>query len=180
MTFRLNLDPQLPQEQEPFIRRLRELWRTAAQVTRELQAPPVMHVRRLSDQALTATVSSKINFDSVRYDTHGYWDATNFRYTPLRSGYYWLTWSLAFDPGASADNVCWSVLWVNGSSDRAAKVINPTTTDQVTANGSALIYANGSSSYFEVYGLSSQNCDVIGDQMYSYFCASYVGDNQLK
>jgi hypothetical protein len=180
MTFRLNVDPQLPAEQQPLIQRLRDLWRQAALVTRELQAPPIMHVRRTGNQAIAAGVPEKIEFDSVRYDTHGYWDATNFRWKPLRTGYYLLQWSLAFSAGASADNSCFATLYNGGSGERAANVINPTTGTQVTACNSAIIFADGSSTYWEVYALASQDCNVLGDQIFSYFCAAYLGDNQLR
>jgi hypothetical protein len=180
MTFRLNVDPQLPAEQQPLIQRLRDLWRQVALVTRELQAPPIMHVRRTGNQAIAAGVPEKIEFDSVRYDTHGYWDATHFRWKPLRTGYYLLQWSLAFSAGASADNSCFATLYSGGSGDRAANAINPTTSAQITACNSAVIFADGSASYFEVWALSSQDCNVLGDQIYSYFCAAYLGDNQLR
>lgn len=180
MTFRLNLDPQLPEEKAPLIRRLRELWTRAAQVTRELQSPPAMHVRRTTTQALTAATPAKIQFNSTRYDTHGYWDATNYRYLPLRTGYYLFAWSLGFEAGASANANCVAGLYIDGSADRAANAINPTTTTQITASNSTIVYCNGSSRYLEVYGLCSQNTNVVGDQTYSYFVAHYIGDDQLR
>lgn len=180
MTFRLNLDPQLPQEQEPFIRRLRELWMRAAQVTRELQAPPAMHVRKTTTQALTAATVAKVEFNSTRYDTHGWWDGTNYRWFPKRAGYYNINWSVGFEAGASANAVCYATLYIDGNSDRVGTVINPTTTTSVIANNSALLYADGSTRYFEVFALCSQNTNILGDQMYTYFCAHYLGDDQLR
>lgn len=180
MTFRLNLDPQLPEEKAPLIRRLRELWTRAAQVTRELQSPPAMHVRLLNNQALSAGTPAKIAFDSTRYDTHGYWDATNHRYLPLRTGYYLVSWSAAFEQGASANANCYAALYIDGSLDRACNTINPTTTTQVTASNSAVIYCNGSSRYLEVYAYCSQAVALLGNQTYTYFCAHYIGDDQLR
>lgn len=180
MTERLYFDPALPQEGEPFVRRSRDLWTQAARVTRELQAPPVLHVRRTTAQALTAATPAKVQFNSTRYDTHGWWDATNYRYLPRRSGYYLLSWSLAFEAGASADANCVAALYTDGGADRAANVINPTTTTQITASNSAIIYFDGSSRYIEVFGLCSQNTNMVGDQTYSYLCAHYIGDDQLR
>lgn len=180
MSERLQRDPNLPLDERAFRARSRELWTQAAAVTREIQAPPVMHVRLLNNQALSAGVAAKVEFDSVRYDTHGWWDATNKRYLPKRSGYYFLQWSCAFEQGASANANCYAALYVDGSADRAFNVVNPSTTLQVTASNTEVVYFDGTSRYVEVYAYCSQAVALLGNQTYTYFCAHYLGDNQAS
>ena len=180
MTQRLQLEPNLPADAYAFQRRSYELHRDAALVTREIQAPPVMHVRKTTTQALTAATVAKVQFNSTRYDTHGWWDGTNYRWLPKRAGYYQLNWSVGFEHGASANAVCYATLYIVGNSDRAGITINPTTTTSVTAGNSEIVYCDGTARYVEVFALCSQNTNVVGDQMYTFFCGHYLGDTQVR
>lgn len=180
MTERLQRDPNLPLDERAFRARSRELWTQAAAVTREIQAPPVMHVRMTANQALAAGTPAKAVFGAVRYDTHGWWDATNNRYLPKRSGYYHLAWSLAFEQAASANSSCFSVLYIDGSADAAGNVINPTTTAQIAAGNSSVIYFDGLVRYVEIWALCSAATNVLGNGQYSYFTAHYLGDKQAS
>lgn len=180
MTHRLQMNPHMPEIGEPFARRTRELFTESARVTRELQAPPILHVRKTTTQALTAAAVAKVQFNSTRYDTHGWWDGTNYRWLPKRAGYYQFHWSVGFEAGASANAVCYATLYIDGNSDRAGITINPTTTTSVTAGNSEIVYCDGTARYVEVFALCSQNTNILGDQMYTYFCAHYIGDDQLR
>ena len=52
------------------------------------QSPVAFSVALSSDQAISSGVFTKVAFDSTKFDTDSYWDATNYRYTPQVAGYY--------------------------------------------------------------------------------------------
>jgi len=41
-----------------------------------------------TDQSISATTQTKVEWETVLLDTGGYWDATNHRYTPQVAGWY--------------------------------------------------------------------------------------------
>jgi len=90
---------------------------------------------------------TKILFDTEEYDTNGNFDITTNkgRFTPTVAGYYLFTWNIeitsayAFTLGGVYKNgsVAKQGNWHNGSSGASI--------------GSAVVYANGSTDYFELF-----------------------------
>lgn len=44
-----------------------------------------------TDQAVSASGTTKLEFPTTSFDTGGYWDATNHRYTPQVAGWYFFS-----------------------------------------------------------------------------------------
>ena len=44
-----------------------------------------------TDQAVSASATTKLEFPTTNLDTGGYWDATNHRYTPQVAGWYFFS-----------------------------------------------------------------------------------------
>ena len=132
-----------------------------------------------SNQTVTTAVSTKIQFNTVVYDSSNRFDGvTNFRFTPLVSGKYMVTLNVSVTfsgSGSVGQNVS---IFKNG-----AVIANSTYT---TANTNAysqtmpvtnLITMNGSTDFLEGFvtlnGITTTN--VIGSQSGTYFQAVYVG-----
>ena len=178
MSLRLQLDPKLGVGVD---KRLRRALVDTALVTREIQAPPIMHVEKSdAPQALSATTATKVTFNNARFDTHGWWDATNNRYLPQRSGFYQLSWGLQFDDSGSAPSEVRALVYNEVGLDRGTFLHNPHTNLNCMVSGSAVLYANGSNRYWELWAYSQHATNVIAVVNYTYFCAAYLGDNQLR
>ena len=178
MSRRLQLNPKLPKDTHP---RLVECLNETALVTREIQAPPHLHMeKQTTAQSLLATTATKITFNNARRDTHGWWDTTNYRYQPQRAGYYQLIWSLEFDDSGSAPSEVRAMLYNNLGLDKTAKLHNPHATLGCVVSGSSIAYSDGSSRYWEIWAYSQHAVDVLAVVNTSYFCAVYLGDNALR
>lgn len=98
-----------------------------------------------SAYAGTATTVSYNVFTKIAFDTEEFDTNSNFassRFTPTVAGYYQLNWST----GVSGNAEKWSILYKNGTSFKGGS-------DAIgySSAGSALVYANGTTDYFEVY-----------------------------
>ena len=106
-----------------------------------------------SSQNTSSGVATKIQFNTEEFDTNSYYDnATNYRFTPLISGYYQVS-SAYFTNTASLTRANISI-YKNGSSFKAGG-------DYASYSGinvltvCALIYLNGSTDYIEIYSLQT-------------------------
>jgi hypothetical protein len=160
-------------------KRLTQLFTEVRLTTADIQSPPVVLMVRSATQSLSAGVAPKVQFEAAPYDTRGYADLTNYRYTPLETGYYRVSWGLLFGTASNPDNGCVASLYVNGSAVRGDKAINPTTTDTISAGGSACVYLNGSSDYIEVYALSVQACSVVANAPFNFLAAELIGADAI-
>jgi hypothetical protein len=92
----------------------------------------------------------KLNFDEI--DTHGWFDATtNWRYTPLKAGYYQLdAFAMLTDPLNSGDQMYLGI-YKNGLLHRRLARIEPASADGVGGGGGTVVAANGTTDYFEFW-----------------------------
>jgi hypothetical protein len=108
-----------------------------------------------SDQTVTDNTVTKAQIDTEVLDTDGYYDnTTNYRFTPLVAGKYFVYGNIMGDSGASS-NLEWTQtrLYKNGSEFRKQTI-------QFTANPGrqaavsifAIIDMNGSTDYLEIFG----------------------------
>jgi len=180
MTLRLQLDPKLGFGVDD---RMRRVLVNAALVTRDIQSPPMLKVAlEQANFAIAASTSTLIQFDSLYHDTHGWWDATAWRYTPKKAGYYLCSWTVKFVPLSSV--VSWET--------RATMQETGTTmceTYNLSANGgltyatlagSTIIYCNGDASYLELYAYSDSATDVGSGTGRTQLSIGYMGDNALR
>ena len=112
-----------------------------------------------TDQSVSASGTTLLEFPTTNLDTGSYWDATNHRYTPQVAGWYFFS-GLArckFSTGAPAGNSVLSFhLRKNGSSSVANSILlqHQTTSDIIT-NGNypfptGMFQLNGSTDYVEI------------------------------
>ena len=119
-------------------------------------------------QALTANVATKLVFGTELFDTNNNFASSTF--TPTVAGYY----QLSAGSYISAAGTKLLNLYKNG-------VLflefgrNASNTD-TTLSGSALVYANGSTDYFDFYGLStvSANAGVAANPQVKWFTGALV------
>jgi hypothetical protein len=111
---------------------------------------PAFRAYPTSAQTITSGALQKCNFGSESYDTNN--NFTNSRFTPTVEGYYQFNASVRID-GANGTGECMIVLYKNGAEHSRGWNSQGT---QFAANfwsmGVAdIVYANGSSDYFEIY-----------------------------
>jgi len=108
-----------------------------------------MSAYKTTTTVLSASTPTKAALDTVEWDTHSRWDATNNRYLPLIPGWYRVT--LSAPNQATAGYTCYGYIYKNGSNERTlfkninayAVSLNHTTT--------ALVYLNGTTDYIEFF-----------------------------
>ena len=138
---------------------------------------PVCYVYRATTQTVTTT--AKITYDATLFDTAGYWDATNFRYTPKTAGYYSVivhTDILATLTLSAGGALYDSQIQKNGS--LIGRVVLSTDVAIVSAAvenvlpNSALTFCNGSTDYIEHWASSNNSTSTtIENGVYASFMA---------
>jgi len=100
-----------------------------------------------SDQTLPHDTSTKIQYNTTTLDTDSDWDATNYRFTPSVSGYYFVyaKWRLGTSNNSSQVKC---LIKKNGSDLALSSSTNDT---ENTAQASSIVQMNGSTDYIEVY-----------------------------
>ena len=110
---------------------------------------PVFFARNNNTQSIPNNTSTKIEFNSEVFDSHGYYDhSTNYRFTPLLAGYYYITASIYY---VNVNNVYAIDIKKNGS-----RYVNLDFKVDFAGTRSAFISSlvsfNGSSDYVEIFG----------------------------
>ena len=126
-------------------------------------------------QTLSTSVVTKITYDS----TSGYWNSSGSGYstststfTPTVEGYYQITASVGFASSSGNMTSCDLYLYKNGSAITDLRFYQTGT--NMIFSGTYLVYANGSSDYFEIYvgyaGTNSQPTVNQADRTYFGAC----------
>jgi hypothetical protein len=134
--------------------------------------PAFTAYRATTNQTLTSGVTTKIAYNAEDFDTNNNFDSTtNYRFTPTTAGYYLLSASVTF--GGTLTRVQMQ-LYKNGSS--LYYWIDTNGSDNTGIyNGTSLVYANGSTDYFEVYAQFSGTSPLIQkDLAFTYFNGVWV------
>jgi len=108
---------------------------------------PAFFAYQSSTQSVSSGISTKIQFQTEDLDSNNNFDSTtNYRFTPTVAGYYLLTACVRCDSG-NAEHFL--TIFKNNANNR--NLFDLQATNVYAMNGSALVYANGSSDYFEVF-----------------------------
>lgn len=102
------------------------------------------------NQTIAASTATKVVLGTEVYDTHGYFDPSTSRFTPLTAGYYKFDAAcyVSLVTGASVR----ALLYVNGVQVGGGSfVVGPNSAQDATSVLSNLIYMNGSTDYAELY-----------------------------
>jgi hypothetical protein len=117
-------------------------------ITLPAAAAPAFSAYQSSAQTLSSATFTKIQFQTKEFDTNSNFDnTTNYRFTPTVAGYYQITAAISISTSATPILV---QIYKNGSNFKTVCNLNTATTS--TGAGSALVYANGTTDYFEIYG----------------------------
>jgi len=124
-------------------------------------------------QSVSANTDTKIIFNAENFDTANCFDSTtNYRFTPNVAGYYQLN-AFVYESGF-AGSLYFLALRKNGNNIQ--ELYRTTTSGQATFNGSTIVYANGSTDYFELYTYSSGGTMTLGasDSRYMTFSGAMI------
>jgi hypothetical protein len=106
-----------------------------------------------SNQVITNSVTTKIGFNSVAtgnngFDTNSNYNTSTFRFQPTVAGYYQLNSFIETDTFLTGG----ITIYIYKTGNPVSYVIyGPNTTNYPSASISDILYANGSSDYFEIY-----------------------------
>ena len=126
-------------------------------VSGNLTNVPAFIAQRTTSQTLTDNTWTKVAFNNEVYDSDGYYDATtNYRFTPLVAGKYFLSTGLMLSAGSNTQVDQSSIaIYKNGSYHKYLGQDNrASSTRQDAKMLSCLVEANGTTDYFEVYVLA--------------------------
>jgi hypothetical protein len=119
--------------------------------------------------SLINNTDTKITYDTEEFDTNN--NFASSRFTPTVAGYYQLSACLLLNVGSGVLGI---MLFKNGSRFKyGSQTLN--NTGFSGANLSVLVYANGSTDYFEIYAIqSAATATNLGGQAFNYFNGSLV------
>jgi hypothetical protein len=123
-------------------------------------------------QTLSSGTFTKIQFQTEEFDTNSNYDnATNYRFTPTVAGYYQLNANTTIS-GSVIGNLI-MMLYKNGSAYRQGMQVIAEAAGSVV---SSIVYANGSTDYFEVYLLQGSGVSktLLGGSPYNSFTGAMI------
>jgi len=128
-----------------------------------------------SQQTMTDNTWTKIQFNVKEFDTNTNYDATtNYRFTPTVAGYYQLN-AGAYLSETTSESVHGRIaIYKNGAVYKygSATFLTSAILDYCGCSVSSVVYANGSTDYFEVYayeGSSTGSVIVGGNTAQTFF-----------
>jgi hypothetical protein len=121
---------------------------------------PAFSAYSATTQSISSGVDTKVLFPSEYFDTNN--NFASSRFTPTISGYYQLNASVYSAPNGNTI----LRLFKNGSVFLEFGRIN---SNGLGMSGSCLIFANGTTDYFEIYFYSTAASPVIGNSTDPYF-----------
>tara|TARA_B100001939_G_scaffold277869_1_gene246282 strand:+ start:197 stop:754 length:558 start_codon:yes stop_codon:yes gene_type:complete len=134
-----------------------------------------------SNQSLSDNTDVKLQIDTEVFDTDNCYDnSTNYRFTPTVSGKYCFYLNVATAAGDDNNASTTCSIFKNGS--KVAQLQQHTHISAeaavISAGNSIILEANGSTDYFEFYGLCnflSGSANALGDS----FARTYVGGYRI-
>ncbi len=176
--------PRLPDPDEKdyprrLVERLRSLFTEYSKIGRQLQCPPTFRAVKSGAQNVTSTSLTQVPFETVQWDTHGYWVAASNRYLPLDfSGYYRVMAKISFAAQTVTAPNRRCAIFKNGS-EYASVVIPQTSGFRLIILTTDLVYLNGATDYIEVWMLTAETVDLEAETYRCSVSIEYVGANAL-
>ena len=129
-----------------------------------------------SNQSISNATATKVQLNTEEFDTANCFDSTtNYRFTPNVAGYYQLNGAVALN--ATTMTIIVGFIYKNGSQFKRGTDIRATLNTDSLVTVSALVYANGTTDYFELYAYinaSSGSPIFVADSTSTYFNGSLV------
>ena len=109
--------------------------------------------------AISNTGSTKLVLDTEEWDTNSNYDsATNYRFTPTVAGYYSLSGSMFMSTATTAR--VGVAIYKNGSEHAWQFTAGVSSSGGANPQVSTIVYANGSTDYFELYAAQNYTSSV--------------------
>ena len=146
----------------------------AAQTGTLNAAGPTFSAYQSSQQSIPNATFTKLQFQTEIWDTNNNFDSTtNYRFTPTVAGYYQINAAVQYATAIGGIQVM--SIYKNNQPFLRSQLLNTSTSYGGTISG--LVYANGSTDYFEIFCYqgagSSQNTDA-GTSAYIWFQGALV------
>lgn len=143
---------------------------------------PAFHAIINSTQTWTHAAFTKIQFATKLFDIGSYYDnITNYRYTPLVAGIYFVHVLGTAGTTNVSNTVQYTVaIYKNGSAYKYGDGVPGLPTAGAGSSASALISMNGSTDYLETYflnGNAATDINANNSGLVNYFCAAWIGPN---
>jgi hypothetical protein len=133
---------------------------------------PAFQARCNSAISVNNVTTTKLLFPSEIFDTANCYDTSNSRFTPTVAGYYLLTVRCQINTYTATAGEHFCALYKNGSDNlQRSSAAPPVSGCNTTASGSVIVYANGSTDYFEwyTYQSSGQNKSTDSNPITGFF-----------
>jgi hypothetical protein len=142
---------------------------------------PAFQARLSATTAMSDATITKVEFNTEEFDTDNYYDnSTNYRFTPLISGKYFIYAKYLFDTSATDLKVCSGYIYKNDALYTYANInfdANYAEGGFVTLN--AIIDFNGSTDFVDgrvfVDSVSGSTVNLFGNSNETYFGAFRIG-----
>lgn len=116
--------------------------------TMAINGPAFSAYRASSQQVIATSTYTKVGFNAETFDTNSCYDSTtNYRFTPNLAGYYQLNSGIQMDGFSGYINI---LIYKNGSQYSMIN-IGANAATYPSFEISDIVYANGTTDYFEVY-----------------------------
>jgi hypothetical protein len=125
---------------------------------------PAFSAYASSNQSLSSGVNTKILFDTEDFDTNN--NFASSRFTPTVAGYYQLNSNVRPNNTNQEAGIC---IYKNGSAFRNGSNVAPSVGNQNGTIVSALVYANGSTDYFEIFVYVGSAATTSGNYQSTWF-----------
>jgi hypothetical protein len=125
---------------------------------------PTFRANTYAAQSFSSGTWTKIGYSIVEWDSASCYDnLNNYRFTPNVAGYYQMSGGLLIN----SNQIIYLVLYKNGSPNTWFAITGSATVRG--AWGSGLVYANGSTDYFEMYTYLGGSATLNGDSAQTWF-----------
>ena len=117
---------------------------------------PGFHVFLDADQTVSDVTATKIAFDTVTYDSASCWDATNYRWTPNKSGKYMIYGQAYCTGSTNTVDRAYVYLYLNSSTTVTLQQLYGNSVEEGTVWSPSfqIVYElNGTTDYIEMWGL---------------------------
>jgi hypothetical protein len=122
---------------------------------------PAFGAYQSTAQALTANVYTKLLFQTEEFDTNSNFASSTF--TPTVAGYYQLNARFRVSTSVANQNI---FIYKNGSLFKDGVAVD---TSSVGIQINCLVYANGTTDYFEIYGAFNNSQNTSAGQQATWF-----------
>lgn len=129
---------------------------------------PTFRANTTSNQSIPSGTWTKVVCDTKEWDTNTNYSTANARFTPTVAGYYQLTGGFLLNTATDV----YATVYKNGSANSWFAIMTPATVRG--AWGSCLVYANGTTDYFEMYAYLGAARTLNGGADQTYFSGALV------